>query len=111
MVWINLKIFWHGDVSSAGDSERNKKQKKREKEIGRQHQSIYRYGVWRFLEGSGKYRKIERYCCDIICGVLSTVKVKNGNEMTRFHDSWTSPKLRYGLKLISVDAEIDVDRN
>ena len=32
MVWPHLKILWHGEDSSAGDSERSKKERKTEKE-------------------------------------------------------------------------------
>ena len=34
-VWPNLKILWHGEDSSAGDSERSKKERKAEEEMGR----------------------------------------------------------------------------
>ena len=30
MVWPHLKIFWHGEDNSAGDSERSKKERKTE---------------------------------------------------------------------------------
>ena len=33
MVWLHLKIFWHGEDSSAGDSKRNKKERKTEEEM------------------------------------------------------------------------------
>ena len=35
MVWPHFKILWNGEDSSAGDSERSKKEKKTEEEIGR----------------------------------------------------------------------------
>ena len=35
MVWPHLKIRWHGEDSSAGDSERSKKDRKTEEEMGR----------------------------------------------------------------------------
>ena len=35
MVWPHFKIFWHGEDSSAGDSERNKKEKKTKEEVGK----------------------------------------------------------------------------
>ena len=52
MVWPHLKILWHGEDNSAGDSERSKKEKKTEEEIARLHQGMDRNGVWRFPEGS-----------------------------------------------------------
>ena len=35
-----------------------------------------RNGVWRFPEGSGRQGRVERYCCNVICGVLTTSEVK-----------------------------------
>ena len=32
--------------------------------------------VWRFLEGSGRQGKVERYCYNVICGAPTTIKVK-----------------------------------
>ena len=34
MVWSHLKILWHGEDNAAGDSERNKKERKREEVMG-----------------------------------------------------------------------------
>ena len=33
-------------------------------------------GVWRFPEGSGRQGRVERYCCNIICGAPTTSEVK-----------------------------------
>ena len=33
MVWPHLKIFWHGEDNSAGDSKMNKKERKTEEEM------------------------------------------------------------------------------
>ena len=35
MVWPHLKILGHGEDNSAGDSERSKKERKTEEEMGR----------------------------------------------------------------------------
>ena len=35
MVWPHLKILWHGEDNSAVDSERSKKEKTTEEEMGR----------------------------------------------------------------------------
>ena len=35
MVWPHLKILWYGEDNSAGDSERSKKERKTEEEMGR----------------------------------------------------------------------------
>ena len=33
-------------------------------------------GVWRFPEGSGRQGRVERYCCNVICGAPTTSEVK-----------------------------------
>ena len=35
MVWPHLKILWHGKDNPAGDSERSKKERKTEEDMGR----------------------------------------------------------------------------
>ena len=35
MVWPHLKILWHGEDNSTRDSERSKKERKTEEEMGR----------------------------------------------------------------------------
>ena len=42
----------------------------------RQHQRMDGNGVWRFPEGGRRQRKVEKYCCNVICGAPTTVKVK-----------------------------------
>ena len=32
--------------------------------------------VWRFPEGSGRQERVERYCCNVICGAPTTSEVK-----------------------------------
>ena len=76
MVWPHLKILGHGEDNSAGDSERSKKERKTEEEMGRLHQGMDRNGVWRFPEGSGRHRRVERYWCNVICGAPTTSEVK-----------------------------------
>ena len=34
MVWPYLKILWHGEDNSTGDSERSKKERKTQEEMG-----------------------------------------------------------------------------
>ena len=38
---------------------------------------MVRNGVWRFPEGSGRQGRVERYCCNVICGALLTSEVKD----------------------------------
>ena len=74
--WPHLKILWHGEDNSAGDSERNKKERKTEKEMIRYYQGMDRNGVWRFPMGSGRQGRVEMYCCNVICGAPTTSEVK-----------------------------------
>ena len=76
MVWPHLKILWHSEDSSARNSESSKKERKTEEEMGRKQQGMDGNGVWRFPEGSGRQGRIERYCCNVICGAPTTCKVK-----------------------------------
>ena len=76
MVWSHLKMLWHGEDNTAGDSERNKKERKREEAIGKEHLRMDRNGIWRFPEGSRRQVKVERYCWNVIFGAQMTVKVK-----------------------------------
>ena len=75
MVWPHLKILRHGEDNSAGDSERSKKKRKTE-EMGRLHQGMDGNEVWRFPEGSGRHGRVERYCCNVICGAPTTSDVE-----------------------------------
>ena len=71
-VWSNFKILVHGEDVSAGVSEGSKKERKTEEEIGYYHQRMDENGVWRFPEGSGRQGRMERYCCNVTCGALTT---------------------------------------
>ena len=72
MVWPHLKILWHGEDNSARDSDRSKKETKTEEEI----KEWTGMGFLRFPEGSGRQERMERYCCNIICGAPTISKVK-----------------------------------
>ena len=71
MVWPHLKILGHGKDNSAGDSEKSKKERKTV-----EHQGMDGNEVWRFPEGSGRQGRMEKYCCNVICGAPTTSKVK-----------------------------------
>ena len=47
-------------------------------------------GVWRFPEGSGRQGRVERYCCNVICGTPMTSEVKGlrRNEMSKIVFDW-----------------------
>ena len=44
-----------------------------------------RNGVWRFPERSGRQGRMERYCCNVICGASMTSEVK-GLRDERVHE-------------------------
>ena len=79
------KLQWYGHVSCSlglaktilqGHSERGKKTKQTEEEVGRQHQGMDRPGVCQVPEGSGKQGKMEETGCKIICDASITLAVK-----------------------------------
>ena len=79
------KLQWHGHVSSssglaknhlARHSERGKKTRQTEEEVGRQHPGMDRPGVHQVTEGSGEQRKMEETGCEVICGAPTTLVVK-----------------------------------
>ena len=57
-------------------SERGKKTRQTEEEVGRQHQGMNRPGVRQVPEGRGEQGKIEKTGCEIICGAPTTLAVK-----------------------------------
>ena len=71
-----------GQNHLARHSERGKKTKQTEEEVGRQHQGMDRPGVWQVPEGSGKQGKMEKTGCDIICGAPTTFAVQGLMMMT-----------------------------
>ena len=60
----------------ARHSERGKKTRQTEEEVGRQHQRMDRPGVRQVPEGSGEQGKMEKTGCKIICGAPTTLVVK-----------------------------------
>ena len=57
-------------------SERRKKTRQTEEEVGRQHQGMDVPGVRQVPEGSGEEGKMEKTGCKIICGAPTTLAVK-----------------------------------
>ena len=72
------KLHWYSHVSrsSARHSERGKKTRQTEEEVGRQHQGMDRPGVRHVPEGSGEQGKMEESGCKIICGAPVTLVVQ-----------------------------------
>ena len=60
----------------ARHSERGKKTRPTQEEVGRQHQEMDRPGVRQVPEGSGEQEKLEETGCKIISGAPTTLAVK-----------------------------------
>ena len=74
MVMSPVHQVWQNQL--ARHSERGKKTRQTEEEVGRQHQLMGRPGVRQVLEGSGEQGKMEETGCEIICGAPTTLAVK-----------------------------------
>ena len=72
----DLPFIRSGQNHLARHSERVKKTRQTEEEVGRQHQGMDRPGVRQVLEGSGERGKMEETDCEIICGAPTTLAVK-----------------------------------
>ena len=68
VVWSCLPFIRSGQNHLTKHSERGKKTKQTEEEVGRQHKGMDRPGVPQVPEGSGKQGKMEKTGCEIICG-------------------------------------------
>ena len=62
-----------GQNHLAVHSERGKKTRQTEEEVGRQHQGMDRPGVHQVPEGSGEKGKMEETGCKIICGASTNL--------------------------------------
>ena len=71
-----LPFIRSGQNHLARHSEREKKTRQTEKEVGRQHLGMDRPGVRQAPEGSGEQRRMEETGCQIICGAPTTLAVK-----------------------------------
>ena len=61
---------------SCKHSERGKKTRQTEEEVGRQHQGMDGPGVHKDQEGSEEKGKMKKTGCEIICGAQTTLVVK-----------------------------------
>ena len=75
VVWSCLPFIRSGKKHFGRHSERGKKTKQTEEEVGRQHQGMDRPAVWQVPEGSGEQGKMEKTGCKIICGAPTTLAV------------------------------------
>ena len=76
MVWSCFPFIRSGQNHLARHSERGKKTRQTEEELGRQHQGMDRPGVWQVPESSGEQEKMAETGCEIICGAPTTLTVK-----------------------------------
>ena len=76
VVWSCLPFIRSRQNHLARHSEREKKTRQIEEEMGRQHQGMDRPGICQVPEGSGGQGKMEEIGCEIICGAPMTVAVK-----------------------------------
>ena len=74
MVWTCLQLIRSGQKYLARHSERAKKTRQTEVEVGRQH--LDRPGVRQVADGSGEQGIMEEIDCEIICGAPTTLAVK-----------------------------------
>ena len=91
VVWSCLLFLRSGRNHLARHSERGKKTRQTEEEVGRQHQGIDRPGVCHVPEGSGEQGKMEETGCEIICGSPATLVGKGFRMMMMM-----TPQLKYG---------------
>ena len=73
---IGLLFIRSGQNHLAKHSERGKKTRQTEEEVGRLHQGMDRPGVWQVPEGSGEQGKMEETGCKIICGAPMTLMAR-----------------------------------
>ena len=77
VIWSCLPFIRSGQNHLARHSERVKKTRQTEEEVGRQHQGMDRHGIQHVPEGSGEQGKMENSGCKLICcGAPKTLAVK-----------------------------------
>ena len=74
--WTCLSLVRSSQNHLAKHSERGKKTRQTEEEVGRQHQGMDRPGIRRAQEGTGEQRKMGESGFEIICGAPTTLAVK-----------------------------------
>ena len=106
MVWSDLPFIRSGQNYLARHSERGKKTRRTEVEVGRQHQGTDRPGVRQVPEGSGEQGKMEETGCETICGAPATLAVKGSMMMMMMMTLNRPPRSIYELMLFSFFCQI-----
>ena len=86
VVWLCLPFIRSGQNHLARHSERGKKTRQTEEEVGRQHQGMDRHGVRQVPQ---EQRKMEETGCEIICGTQTTFALK---ELMMMRWTWSAVK-------------------
>ena len=81
VAWSSLMFIRSGQNHLARHSERGKKTRQTEEDVGRQHQGMDRPGVRHVPVGSGEQEKMEETRREIICGAPATLAVKGSMMM------------------------------
>ena len=76
VVWSCFPFIRSGQNHLARHSERGKKTRQTEEEVGRKHQGMDKPGVRQVPEGSGEQGRMEIIGCKITCCAPTTVAVK-----------------------------------
>ena len=77
VVWSCLPFIRSDQNYRARHSERGKKTRQTEEEVGRQHHGMDRPGVCQVPAGSGEQGEMEDIGCKIICGAPTTLAMKD----------------------------------
>ena len=77
VVWSCFSFIRSGQNHLARHSERGKKTRQTEEEVGRQHEGMDRPGVWQVPEGSGEQGKMEKTGYEFICVPQRPSRLRN----------------------------------
>ena len=73
VVWACLKVSGLAKAFQKGTVNGIKKKRQTEEELGRQYQRVDSEGLCQLNQGSLRQDKIKRGCCEVICGVPTTL--------------------------------------
>ena len=86
VVWSCFPFIRSGQNHLRRQSERGKKTRQTEEEVGRQHQGMDRPEFRQVPEGSGEPGKMDKTDCKIICGAPTNLVVKGLMMMMMMHE-------------------------